>query len=126
MKRPKGDVVRFVLKSILHRRTARSLDELTALANAELRKVDPQYSLGGKRLREIAATMPEVRIRTAVRKGGHPGRCPVCGSPLRKAFTRNLKGRRIVQHMGCPKCGFRGSDERWLPRKYEFWVKKKD
>jgi predicted RNA-binding Zn-ribbon protein involved in translation (DUF1610 family) len=125
MKIPKDEVVKFVVKSVLHRRTARSQHELIDMVNAELRKVDPEYAIAGKRLRDIVVRMPEVEMRVEIKKGGIPNKCPACGSGLKKVYNRNLKGKKILEYLKCAKCGYVGHDQKWAPRKYQFWVGKK-
>ena len=120
MKFPKSEVVKFVVKSALRRRTANSQEELVGMVSSELRKVDPMYTIAGKRLRSIIVTMPEVKMSVSVRKGAMRQRCPSCGSGLKKAYTMNLKGRKVLDNMKCAKCGYRGHDGRWEPGKYSF------
>ena len=124
MKIPKRDVVKFVIKSVLHRKSAGSQEEFAELVNRELRKVDEEYSISGKRLREIAISMPEVKIGVAVKKGETPRRCPSCSSVLKKKWDRNLKGRKVLRELMCQKCGYKGNTGKWVPRKYEFRVEK--
>ena len=122
MKRPKDEVVKFVIKAVLRDRKVDSQAMLAVLINTELKKVDPEYSITGKRLRLIVSSMPEVKIKTDVRKGSSvPARCPSCNSPLKKVWAKNLKGRRILENLKCPKCGYKGHDGRWLPRRYCFF-----
>jgi predicted RNA-binding Zn-ribbon protein involved in translation (DUF1610 family) len=125
MKIPKDDAVKFVVKAVLHKRIARSQQELVHLVNAELRKVDPDYSISGKRLRDIVVTIPGVRISAKTKKGSMPQKCPVCGSGLRKVWTKNLRGRKVLENLMCPKCGYSGHGRRWEPRKYGFCVERK-
>ena len=126
MKIPKMEAVKFVIKSVLHKRVAKSQQELMTLVNQELRKVDPEYAITGPRLREIFVTMPEVKISVQTKKGEMPDKCPSCGSALRKAYARNLKGRKILGNLHCPKCGYKGHDGKWEPRRYRFWAAKSE
>ena len=125
MKIPKKEVVKFVTKSVLNKQTANSQAELTALVNEELRRVDPGYAITGKRLREITVSMPEVGMKVDIKQGDRPMRCPACNASLKKAYSRNLKGRKILEQLRCGRCGYKGHDGKWKPRKYGFWVGKK-
>lgn len=125
MKIPKKEVVKFVVKSVLHKHIADSQAELTKLVDRELKKVDPEYAISGKRLRETVVSMPEVRVQVDTKKGGVPARCPVCDASLKKAWNRNLKGKKVLEQRKCQKCGYSGREGKWLPRKYKFWVVKK-
>ena len=125
MKIPKKEVVKFVTKSVLNRRIADTQAELTAMVNEELQKVDPDYAITGKRLREITVSMSDVGIKVDTKRGDTPRRCPSCNAGLKKSFSRNLKGRRILEQLRCPKCGYKGHDGRWRPRKYGFSMSRK-
>ncbi len=120
MRVPKREVVKFVIKSVLHSKTADSQEKLAELVTKELRTVDPSYSITGKRVREIALSMPEVKLSVDTRKGGIPTKCPSCGSSLKKAWDRNLRGRKVLRELRCLKCGYMGTTGKWLPRKYGF------
>jgi predicted RNA-binding Zn-ribbon protein involved in translation (DUF1610 family) len=55
-----------------------------------------------------------------VKRGKMHKKCPSCGSSLRKVFTRNLKGRKVLEKLNCRHCGYKGHDGKWIPGKYEF------
>jgi predicted RNA-binding Zn-ribbon protein involved in translation (DUF1610 family) len=120
MKIPKKEAVKFVIRSVLHKHAANSQEEFSLMVNRELRKVDPKYSITGKRLRQIAVSMPEVVVLPRVRKGARPSQCPVCGHSLKKLWTKNLKGRKVMEGLRCQKCGYRGASGKWEPGKYNF------
>lgn len=124
MKIPKKEVVKFVVKSVLRKKSADSLLELTALVNHELKGVDAAYAISEGRLRGIVASMPDVKLSIDTKKGGKPRKCPACGGSLRKVYGRNLKGRRLLVRLKCPRCGYKGHDGRWTPRQYGFWLGK--
>ena len=125
MKFPKIDVVKFVVKSTLRRRVANSQAELREMVNKELKKVDPEYTISGRRLRMIVTSMPEVGMKIDVKKGKMSKKCPSCGSGLKKAWTKNLRGRKILENLKCHKCGYKGHDGKWQPGKYGFRLDKK-
>jgi hypothetical protein len=120
MKIPKRDVVEFVITSVLKNRRVDSQGEFSILVGKELRKVDPGYAITGRRLREVALLMPSVRIIPRTRKGEAPKKCPGCSSALKKVWTRNLKGKKILEGLVCPRCGYNGSSGKWSPAKYGF------
>jgi len=124
MKIPKKEVVKFVTKSVLHRQIANSQAELTELVNEELKKVDPDYAISGKRLRNIVVSLPEVKMKVETKLGDKPKKCPACRAGLKKVWSRNLRGKRILQYLKCSRCGYKGHNGKWLPRKYEFWIGK--
>lgn len=120
MKIPKRDAVQFVITSVLRGRRAKSQTEFTLLVNSELRRADPSYAITGRRLREIAVSMPGVRIVPLTRKGSAPKKCPACYSSLRKVWTKNLKGKKVMEGLVCPRCGYKGTSGKWSPAKYGF------
>ena len=91
MRRPKQEVVEFLIKEVLNSRPAGSQEELSGLVKAELRKSEADLTITGKRLRLIALTTPKVKVLVSLRKGRLPRRCPCCFSGVRKIYTKNLK-----------------------------------
>lgn len=119
IKIPRKDVVKFVIKEALQKRDAMSQKELVEIITNELRKGDSKYRITGKRAR-IIALETNVRIDTATRKGAAPKRCPVCGRGLKRAYSKNLLGRKLLTKIRCCRCGYSGTEGRWMPRKYTF------
>lgn len=118
---PKKEVVKFVIKSILQKQKVDSQLELTELVNKELKKVDKTYTISGKRARKIALELP-VKISVLTKNGKILKHCPCCGSSLKKIYTRNLAGKRMLFKLVCSKCEYKGLNGKWAPRKYEFWI----
>jgi hypothetical protein len=91
------------------------------MLNKRLRRSSPGYVISGERARSIALNTPGIRVKIHTRRGRPPRRCPVCGHPLRKAYTRNLRGRKLPLRLSCTRCPYRGSGGSWIPSRYEFW-----
>lgn len=123
MRRPKGEVVKFLIKEILNSRPADSQEELSKLVRAELRKGEADLTITGERARLIALKIPRVKVLVHLKNGRKPKRCPSCYSGLRKVYTKNLKGRKVLVGLRCNKCSYRGSQNRWIPSRYEFRIK---
>jgi predicted RNA-binding Zn-ribbon protein involved in translation (DUF1610 family) len=119
---PKKDVVSFILKERLEGKNARSQRELAAILNKRLKKNNPGFAISGPRARIIALNTSGVEARIHTRKGRVPKRCPACSHALKKSYTRNLKGRKLLLKLSCTKCPYRGSGGNWIPKRYEFWV----
>ena len=126
MKIPKNEVVKFVVKSALHRQTAHSQTELASIVDTELKRVNPEYSITGRRLRRLAIDMPEVGVRVSVKKGKMPEKCPSCTTPLVKSWTMNLNGEKVIHSLKCDNCGYKSHGERWAPSRYWFWLNKEE
>ncbi len=117
---PKKEVVKFIIKEILQDQRIVSQTHLAEIINKKLKKGDQDYTISGKRARLLAAETPKVRIHTQTKRGSLPEKCPCCEHRLRKSYTKNLYGRRVTVRLSCPKCSYKGSDNRWVPKRYEF------
>ncbi len=127
MRIPKREIVRFVLLEILQSQRVSSQEELTKILKEKLRRVDRSYSITGRRARMIALKTPNIHVRILTRKGGRnnkPKKCPSCEHSLKKVYAKNLKGRKFLVKLTCPRCGYQASADRWLPRRYEFELRK--
>ncbi len=122
MKLPKDEVVRFVLRKALAQRAVHSQVELTKLVNAELRKVDSEHAVSGSRIRRLTTGMPVV-VRVLTKKGAVPKSCPSCGGRLRKILSKTLTGRTLMVGMKCPRCPYKGMQDKFAPSRYEFRMK---
>ncbi len=118
---PKKDVIIFVIKEVMQKQSEiNSLREFTDHVNHRLKMVDSRLSVSGSRLRSVFIRMPGARIVTETRAGGKTDKCPSCSSSLRKVYTKNLKGRKILYKMACQRCGFAGVNGKFAPRRYKF------
>ena len=68
----------------------------------------------------VFSRIPGTRIVTETRRGGKIEKCPSCSSGLKKIYTKNLKGRKILYKMICHKCGYAGTNGRFSPKRYKF------
>jgi len=117
----KKDVIFFVIKEVMQKhKDIESLRAFTELVNMRLKMVDSGLSVSQKRLRNVFIKMPGTRIVTETRKGKNVGKCPSCSSNLRKVYTKNLRGKKILYKMVCQRCGFSGVNGRFAPRRYRF------
>ncbi len=117
---PRKDAVSFVLCDTLRKETARSQKELSGMINMRLRATNSGYSISGSRVRMIALDTPGIRVSISTKKGPVPSRCPACGHSLRKSYTRNLKGRKVLRKLECLRCPYTGSGGKWAPSRYAF------
>jgi ribosomal protein L34E len=118
---PKKDVVLFVIKEVIQKhRDIASLREFTDLVNLRLKMVDSKLSVSGKRLRNIFIKMPGTKIVIETRRGKKIERCPSCSSGLKKVYTKNLRGKKILYKMICHRCCYAGVNGRFSPKRYRF------
>ena len=119
LKIPRKDVVKFVIKEALQKRKAVSQKHLTEIITKELMKGESKYRITGRRARLLALEVP-VTLRTETKRGKIPKRCPACGRGLKKTFSKNLYGKKMLASLRCGRCGFHGSDGKWAPSRYYF------
>ena len=118
---PRKDVVRFVLRESLRGKRVSSQEELAGIIRKRLMRGNPGYSISGPRARMLALETAGIKARIHTRKGRLPSRCPACGHSIRKTYTRNLRGRKMLLRISCTRCPYRGSGGSWIPSRYEFW-----
>ena len=108
---PKKDIVKFFIKETLLHQKVHSQREFTDIINSKL----------SRRIRDIALEIPGVRVKVDTRKGSPPeSSCPVCEKRLRRVYTKNLRGEKLLLRMQCEGCGYVGRGDKWTPKKYEF------
>lgn len=117
----KKDVILFVIKEVMRKhKEIDSLHELTELVNMRLKMVDSKLSVSSKRLKNILAKIPEVKVVIETRKGKKFNKCPSCSSSLKNVYMRNLKGQKILYKIVCNKCGYEGVNGKFAPKRYKF------
>jgi predicted RNA-binding Zn-ribbon protein involved in translation (DUF1610 family) len=121
---PKKEIVQFIVKEVLQERKVSSQRELARLVNAKLKKADDSYSVSERRARLVALHTPGIRITTSTKSGRIPKKCPSCGHSLKRIYTKNLKGRKLLVRMVCAKCSYTGKENRWEPQRYTFELKR--
>ncbi len=119
---PESGEVKFAIKEILKKRSFSSQEELSREVRKKLRSVESKYSITGKRIRQLALEIP-VRIHVHTRKGKIPGRCPCCGHRIKKIYSKNLYGRKILFRLKCQRCSYTGTEGKWAPKRYEFYFR---
>lgn len=88
-----------------------------------LRRRDPLFALGERRMREILVDTPglHLKVRYAERPTRRPlTRCPVCGRAVRPIRNRTLWADRVTLGYRCPHCGYWTHLRRRVPVRYLF------
>ncbi len=116
---PKKEIVKFIIKEALQRQKISTQSELAGVVAKKLKRGDRKYSITGKRARLIALEIP-ARVSIKTRRGKVPKRCPSCSHGLKRTYSKNLFGKKLLSGLRCQKCGYRGSEGRWIPSRYEF------
>ncbi|HEV2316187.1 MAG TPA: hypothetical protein VGV89_01245 [Thermoplasmata archaeon] len=124
-RRPGVEEVRWAAQRALVR-PARPFASQAALRRAMiplLRRKDPLYALGGRRMRSLLLEVPglKLRVRFAERPTRRPlARCPVCGSAVRPIRNRTLLGDQVTLGYRCGRCGYWTHLKRRVPVRYQF------
>lgn len=117
---PKTEIVKFVLKEALQKQKIRSQTRLAEIVRKKLREGENGYTISAHRVRTIAMQTPRVNVKIKTKKGKHPSKCPACNNRLKKTYTKNLRGRKVLVSLRCSRCSYRGSGGKWMPSRYEF------
>lgn len=121
MKLPKKDVVLFVIKEVMKKKKEiESLQDFKQLVNMRLKMVDSSLVISGRRLRNIFLKMPGTKLVIETRKGKKVKKCPSCFSGLKRVHMKNLKGKKILYKLVCSKCGYKGTNGKFSPKRYRF------
>lgn len=119
IKIPQQEVVKFIIKESLRKRKALSQKDLAATINRELVKGESGYRISGKRARLLALQIP-VKITIETRHGPQPEKCPVCNKSLKKRYSKNLAGKKLLSALDCSRCGYHGTIAGFVPSRYYF------
>lgn len=124
-RRPPPEAVRRAAEAALarHRGPVPSQGALLRSVAPLLRREDPLFALGGRRLRALLLESPTVRV--GVEFAERPTRrpltaCPVCGGPLAPIRNRTLLDDRVTLGYRCPRCGYWTHLKRRVPVRYSF------
>jgi len=121
LKIPQKDIVKFVIKEALQKRKALSQKELAEIITKQLRRGESKYIISGKRARLLALDIP-VKMIIDTKRGHIPKRCPACGRGLRRTYSKNLYGKRVLTGLRCSKCSYHGTGGKWAPSRYHFSI----
>jgi len=121
MKLPKRDVVVFVVKEVMQKhKKINSQEEFTDLVNSSLKRVDPKLTISPRRLRLLSLGLPNLKLTVETKKGKSVSKCPSCSKTLRKIYTKNLRGKKLLYKLVCSRCGYSGKNGKFAPRRYVF------
>lgn len=98
----------------------RSQRELCNAVAAELAFRDPQFRVGGERIRRIGIERGlitlEISYAVSDREVGED--CPVCGAKLFSVRNRTLDGGSVEISRGCRRCGYTAKGTETRPARY--------
>ena len=121
---PPREIVADNIKKVLSsRKIVESQEELAALVEKELKKINKEYVITSTRVKRIALEIPEIEIKAKTKRSiglQKIDKCPICGSEVLEMKVKNLIGKEIVIGYKCSKCGYESDLEAFLPMKYIF------
>ena len=121
---PKDDFVYQIVRDVVRKRgKVETQKELGEHVLKKLKKFNQVFVISPKRAKEIAITVPEIKIKAKTRKSPKMKKiseCPVCTSKLKKLYGTNLLNKKI--HLGyvCKTCGFSTDLSSVVPMRYMF------
>lgn len=124
MKRPTDKTIVSAIKSVLSKhKLIDSQETFTDLINEELRKINPEFSVGTERARILAITHPDVVVEVDTKRSPNVDVidvCPCCNKELHPKFGKNLYGEKVILGFFCKTCGYNGTPEFKDPMRYRF------
>lgn len=125
---PTDEEIVLALKNIMvKRRTVYSQRRLKELVEKELQDIDPNYRVGGVRLRLFAINFDIADVEINYRKTKTKrvlNRCPVCRGNLKRIRSQTVFEGTVTTGYKCTRCPYTTGLERKVPNKYIFTRKK--
>jgi len=126
---PKRDFLDQIMKyTIRRRKVIESQKKFAELVKKSLRQYDKRFAVTPMRVRELAARMPEIKIKTQTKRSKKKKKltvCPVCKKRISKKEELNLLGKKVRIGYRCRRCGFKSDLASLVPRKYTFLYRTK-
>ncbi len=125
---PSTDDVADALLIVMHKNpNVSSQRELTDLVRLRLQSKDPDFRVGGERIRKIGLNrgIVEVDIEyNSLNVDGLPDVCQVCGNQMSSIKNMTLYGETVEVKRRCPLCRFSTGPDPTVPRRYNFTKKR--
>ncbi len=97
--------------------------ELTALVRKELTRMDPDYHVGGERIRRVGIDRNLLKIVIEYNESSNtelPEICPVCKNAMEPLMNMSLDGDIVEVKRKCTVCPYSIGQKPLTPRKYGF------
>lgn len=122
-RRPPEEEVRVAIGRLLEARKGRyaSQNEFRRALLRLLKRSDPKFALGGRRMRGLLVGTPGVQISVTFseRETRRPVlSCPVCSAPVSPIRNRTLFDDRVTLGYRCARCGYWTHLKRRVPVRY--------
>ena len=127
---PRTDLIIHEIKEVLKKRKiVQSQEDLSYFVLEKLKKIDSDYALSPRRVKNLVIKVPNIEIKAKTKKIPKMTKletCPVCKKKVDKIYGRNLLNKRIQIGYICKRCGYTTDLEAFMPMKFLFILKSKN
>jgi len=123
-----AQVLEAIRTALGQRGIVNSQRKLTALVRQELRRQDPEFAVGGERVRRLAIEGTLATLVIHCRDSDErttAGDCPVCGSKMKRVRNITVYGGTVTLGYTCPRCHYWTGVHQRIPVRYVFTGKGK-
>lgn len=116
-------ILEAALEALKHRRTVRSETALLESVRGTLRKADPAFTVGRRRLRLVALHSGKVEVTAFTRFSDERRvitKCPVCRGAIRPLKNRTVYDGSVTLGYRCKECGYWTGIRRRIPVLYVY------
>jgi len=116
-------ILEAAVEALKHRRTVRSETALLKSVRASLRKIDPKFTVGRRRLRIVCLKSGKVEVTAFTRftdERRPVSRCPVCSGPIAPIKNKTVYEGTVTLGYRCSVCGFWTGIKRRVPTLYVY------
>ncbi len=121
---PTIEVLAVAISDVLREHGAISSQRLFAeFVREKLKHLDNEYAVTEERVRKVAIQSGLVKVDVESRDSGvktKMGRCPVCGSRMRKVRNETIYGGSVILGYRCTSCPYSRGTTKKIPTKYTF------
>jgi len=121
---PTVEVLAVAISDVLREHGAIASQRLFAeFVREKLGHLDKNYAVTEERVRRVAIQSGLVKVEVESRDSGvktKMGRCPVCGSRLRKVRNETIYGGSVILGYRCTACPYSMGSTRKIPTRYIF------
>ncbi len=118
-----GPILEAALDALKGRRTVRSETALLRAVRERLRKLDPKFTVGRRRLRLVCLSSGKVEVTAFTRYSSERraiSRCPVCRGAINPIRNRTVYDGSVTLGYRCQVCGYWTGIRRRIPTLYVY------
>ncbi len=118
-----GIILEAALGALRHRRTVRSETALLKVVREAVRRVDPKFTVGRRRLRLLCLKSGKVEVTAFTRFSGERraiSKCPVCRGAIAPIRNKTVYDGSVTLGYRCSVCGYWTGIRRRIPTLYVY------